>query len=190
MHVNMIPPAKDNVQATTELFQKLKWSSVAVVYNTMNNNMDAMLHYKTKVDMKCSVVFFEIISGLSTSSLIRQVAKLLANIKLSMIRNIVVYASDDELRQLFLIGKMMQMTGAQYTWILPWQMTKDLKTLPYNSLTLRPKNMNKIENVWSDSYEVITRGFRECRKRKMWKTALSNNCFNLTNTSSLSDLYR
>ena len=187
----MIPSAKDNVQATTEIFQKLKWSSVAVVYNTMKNNVDAMLSYKTKMNIKCSTVFFQIITGLSTSGLIHQVAKLLADIKLSMIHNIVVYASDDELSQLFLIGDMMQMTGSQYTWILPWQMKKDLDTLPHNSLALRPKNMNKVKNVWSDSYEVITRSFREYRKKKrVWRTAQSNNCFNLTNNSPFRELYR
>lgn len=185
MNLNLIPIPKDNVPTTMKILQKYSRSSLAVIYDSLDENREAKMLVQKYVEnvrdftaaFTESVDFFQIVSKLPTAEHTRQVTDILAKIKLSKMDKVLVYANSDDVDMFLSIAKMMQMTGEDYTWILPWNVGRSMETLPYKTMILRPKNTTKTENLFLDALEVIGRGFNDyCKDRTTWSIP-SFGCF-------------
>ena len=198
MRLNLIPALKDNVPSTMKLLQQYSWSSIAVIYNSLSENSEAKTLVQRHVEgsrnfaagWTKSITFIKILSGLSTAERTRQAAKVLAKIKLSGINMLVVYASAEEVDLLISIGKMMELTGPNYTWILPWKAQASTTILPFHTMTLRPINMTVTEDLLSDGFDVITRAFQSCHENKTnWNVSFPC-CFDTGDQSLGKEFYR
>lgn len=186
MKLNLIPIPKDNVPTTMKILLKYSWSSLAVIYDSLDENIEAKMLIQKHVQnarefgttaFTESIDFFQIDLELSTSDHTRQVTDILAKIKLSKTDKILVYANADDVDTFLSIAKMMQMTGEDCTWILPWNMRRNMETLPYNTMILKPKNTTKTKNLFLDAFEVISRGFSDyCKEQTTWSIP-SFGCF-------------
>lgn len=165
------------------------WSPAAVICNThmCKEIKNANIYPHSGGDIK----LYQLSSDVPSHRRTREVAKVLANIKILKINTLVVYFDQENLSEVLTLGAMMQMTGGEYKWILPWENAQSNISLPSHAFMLQPKNSTGFpENILLDAIELVKQGFRSYTDKFTKDSVPFVNCFDSASSSFGEEFYR
>ena len=185
--IKLYPSKKDSLPHVMKILRT--WSPAALICNKETYDE---IKYQNTQRSESDFEFYYLASGLSRKDRIRTVAAILAKIRNLNIKILVVLLDlQDEIDELFTLGRMMHMTGGKYKWILSFQSTQSQVSLPSNTLILQMKNSAAFHyNILLDVVKLVEMGFKSYTNEYPQTSVPFTSCFNTLDPSFGERLFR